>query len=221
MNRAERRQGNGPTRAELKARNDRRRIIAYVSVAVVIIAAIVAVGLASRVPKASTDAPAVAQIKVGDSAPEFAISTTGGLFDLARNGGKPTFLEVFATWCPHCQREVKVINPLFDRFHSQVNFVAVSGSNEGMDEQSAESQADVVYWAARLGVHYPVAFDPKLDVAGKYLQGGFPTMVLISPANKILAIGTAEIPGKNLTTALQNAVAGKPVNPNFGFQAAT
>ena len=216
MNRAERRQGTAPTRAELKARAGRRRVIIYTSLALVVIAAVVAIGYASRIPKTASDAPAVAQIKIGQQAPQFDVSTTAGPFDLAKNGSKPTLLEVFASWCPHCQREVKVINPLYTAFGDKVNFVAVSGSQYGIDGQSAETQADVVNWVTRFGARYPVAFDGQLDVANKYLQGGFPTLVLIGRDNAILAIGTSEIPGAKLKAALQAVIAGKPVNPSFG-----
>ena len=38
------------------------------------------------------------------TAPQFEVATTAGYFDLSKTR-KPVFLEIFATWCPHCQRE--------------------------------------------------------------------------------------------------------------------
>ena len=37
------------------------------------------------------------------------VSSNAGPFDLA-SVSTPVLLEVFATWCPHCQREVPVVN---------------------------------------------------------------------------------------------------------------
>jgi hypothetical protein len=54
-------------RTELQARARRRRPIVHASLGVIAIVATVAVGLASRVPKAASEAPIFAQIKVGQT----------------------------------------------------------------------------------------------------------------------------------------------------------
>ncbi|MGP6156928.1 MAG: TlpA family protein disulfide reductase [Vulcanimicrobiaceae bacterium] len=216
MNRAERRPGSGPSRAELEAQAKRRRTMLYASLGVLAIVLLIAVGLASRVPKAASDAPTYAQIKAGDKAPTFVVSTTGGPFDLASAGGKPTLLEVYATWCPHCQHETAALNQLYDAYHGKVNIVAVSGSPYGIDESSPETQADVVAFGEKFAVRYPLAFDPSLDVAKKYLQGGFPTLVLISKDGIVQGTRDGEIPGADLSKAFDASLAGKPVDPHLG-----
>jgi peroxiredoxin len=219
MNRVERRQGGGPTQAELRAQAQRRRAILFGSLAMLAIVILIAVGLASRVPKAASEAPSYAKIKVGDKAPTFAVSTTGGLFDLANAGGKPTLLEVYATWCPHCQKETATLNALYDAYHTKANIVAVSGSPYAIDESSPETQADVAAFMERFSVRYPLAFDPSLDVAKKYLQGGFPTIVLIGKDGTVVGLRDGEVPGPDLSKALDAAVAGKPVDPHLGAKA--
>jgi thiol-disulfide isomerase/thioredoxin len=217
MNRSERRRNTVPSRADIELRARRRTYIIYGSLVLIAVLAIVAVIVVNRngsVQNAAV-APPLAQVSVGQTAPTFSVSTTAGAFDLSAAGGKPTLLEVFATWCPHCQREVPIIGNLYDHFKSQVNFVGVSGSPYAMD-QTAESQADVVAFMAKYGVRYPMAFDPDLAVAKEYLQGGFPTIVLIGRDGKILAIGSGEVQGKEMAKAMTAALAGKPVDPAFG-----
>jgi peroxiredoxin len=203
-------------RAAAAAQARRRSYALYGSLGLLAIVLVVAVALMSRVPKTASDAPTMAQLKVGQTAPEFAVSTTNGPFDLAQNGGKPTLLEVFATWCPHCQHEVTTLNPIYNQYKNTANVVGVAGSAQAIDSSSPESQADVVAFTQRFGAQYPVAFDPDLTVAKGYLQGGFPTIVLISKNDKVLAIGSGELAAKSLTGALDAAIAGKPVNPTFG-----
>jgi thiol-disulfide isomerase/thioredoxin len=218
MNRSERRQNMNPARAEAQRKAQQRTTIIYATLAVLAVLAIVGVGYAVRSTSLqnAADAPTQAQISVGQIAPTFAVSTTSGPFDLANNGGKPTLLELFATWCPHCQRETQVLDALYASDASKVNFVAVSASSMGSDEATPESQADVIGFMQRFRVIYPIAFDPDLGVAKKYLQGGFPTIVLISKDNKILAIGSGELPGAQLQKAMLAATAGKAVDPTFG-----
>jgi len=185
---------------------DRRKLILYVTLAVVAIGLALAIGFASRVPQAATSTlKGPAPIKVGQAAPEFAASTTAGPFDLA-TAQTPVFLEVFATWCPHCQRETKVLDVLSAKYGKQVSFVAVSGHANGMDGSSPESQADVIAFAQKFGVTYPIAYDPELKVANAYLQTGFPTFVIIKKDKTISYIADGEIPLADLDQAIRKVL---------------
>jgi thiol-disulfide isomerase/thioredoxin len=166
---------------------DRRKLILYVTIAVVLIAIVAAVGWSSRpnvVPESATQSQIQSNIKVGDRAPEFAVQTDAGPFDLNQTSG-PVLLEVFATWCPHCQRETSVMNDLAAKYQGKVAIVAVSGDPKDMTYTGPESQADVNRFAQQFSVRYPVAFDPNLTVAHEYLKDGFPTLVLIDGNKKV------------------------------------
>jgi len=113
---------------------------------------------------------------------------------------------VFATWCPHCQREVPVVDALAKKYSGKVAFVGVTGSPYGLDESSPENQADVNTWVEKLGVGYPVAFDPDLKVANAYLQGGYPTIVVIGKDKKIHYINSGEQPPATLSKALDSVL---------------
>jgi thiol-disulfide isomerase/thioredoxin len=178
----------------------------YISVGIIVVGLVVAWALASRVPKAASDAPIQADLKLGEVAPKFSVSTTHGPFDLANAGGKPTLVEVFATWCPHCQRETAVLNQIYDTYKDKLNVVAVSGSPFGNDGSTPESQLDVVNFQQKFSVKYPVAYDGDLDVAKKYLQGGFPTIVMIGRDGKIVNIRDGEVPIADLKGDVEKAL---------------
>ncbi len=157
-----------------------------------------------RVQNASTS-PVVGKAQVGQPAPNFVVSTTAGLFDLSKTD-KPVFLEVFATWCPHCQRETAVIDRLFHRYRDRVDFVGVSGSDTAMDGTSASSQADLVQWRQRFNAEYPVAYDPLLNVANLYLQGGFPTLAVIGRDKHVIYLSSGEVSYDELRAAIDKAL---------------
>ncbi len=184
---------------------DRRKIVLYATLAVVVIAIVVGIGLASRVPKAASDAPMLSKLKAGDTAPNFSVATNAGNFDLSQVS-TPVLLEVFATWCPHCQRETAVLNDLATRYAGKIAIVAVSGAPQGMDSNSPESQADVNQFGAMFKVKYPLAFDPDLKVAQLYLQGGFPTIVVIDKNKKVSTIKSGEILEKDLAKAIDKTL---------------
>lgn len=192
------------SRASAAKPADRRRTtILYATLAVIVIAVVVGIALASRqvVPKAASEAPMQSKLKAGDKAPEFAVQTNAGPFDLAQVS-TPVLLEVFATWCPHCQRETQVLNSLAAAYAGKVAIVAVSGSPQGIDGTTPESQADVNAFGARFAVRYPLAFDPDLKVAQDYLQGGYPTLVLIKPDKTIAWVTSGEIPQADVAKQL-------------------
>jgi thiol-disulfide isomerase/thioredoxin len=194
------------TAQKLKPQQNRGRMIVYAAITLVVVAAIIAVAYFNsfNVPKSASTAPITSTLKVGDTAPEFTVQTNAGPFDLAQVS-TPVLVEVFATWCPHCQRETVVLNQLAAAYAGKVAIVAVSGSNVGMDGQASESLVDVNTFGQQFNVRYPIAFDPDLKVAGSYLQGGFPSLIVVDRAKKVTWITSGETPKASIEKAL-NAV---------------
>ena len=166
----------------------------------------------SRQLQTASQSPIVGKAQVGQTAPEFQASTTDGLFDLAKTA-KPVFLEVFATWCPHCQRETAVVDKLYAKYGSRVAFVAVSGSGTAMDGTSESSPLDVLNFAQQFNVRYPIAYDPFIrdpnkpkSVANLYLQGGFPTFVVIGKDKKVTYLNSGEISYDDLAAELNKVL---------------
>jgi thiol-disulfide isomerase/thioredoxin len=164
-------------------------------------AGVVAIAVVNRqaIPKSASDAPIYAPLTVGQKAPPFAVTTIDGrrIDSSALHG--PILLEVFATWCPHCQRETATLKQLNERYGTSLSIVSVTGSDTGSDERSTETADDVRGFARYFKLSYPVAYDPDLTVAKKYLQGGFPTVVFISASKQITSVESGEIPMKKLT----------------------
>jgi cytochrome c biogenesis protein CcmG, thiol:disulfide interchange protein DsbE len=178
-------------------------IITVVVLAVLVVAGIMYVKLrpSTQLQNASS-APGEAAIEIGSKAPQFSIPTTQGGFDLSAQT-KPVFLEVFATWCPHCQRETAVINALYASYKSRVAFIAIPGSTTGMDGTSAESPFDVLNFQIAFKVKYPIAvYDPNQTVAQLYLKGGYPTIAIIGKNKVIAYLNSGEIPQKELAAAI-------------------
>jgi cytochrome c biogenesis protein CcmG/thiol:disulfide interchange protein DsbE len=185
----------------------RQLAIFSLGIAILIVAAAIAWYFVhpSRSLQTASQSPVVGKAQVGQPAPEFEVATTDGLFDLAKTD-KPVFLEVFATWCPHCQRETTVIDKLYKAYGSRVAFVGVSGSETAMDGTSESSQLDVLNWAQRFNVRYPVAYDPLLNVANLYLQGGFPTFAVIGKDKKVAYLNSGELSYADLANAINKVL---------------
>jgi cytochrome c biogenesis protein CcmG/thiol:disulfide interchange protein DsbE len=181
-----------------------RKTLTYITAAIVVIAVGLAIHFANSgaVSQASqTVNPDATKITVGSTAPTFNITSNAGPFDLA-GVSTPVFLEVFATWCPHCQHEVPVVDALAKAYSGKVAFIGISGSPYGVDGSSPENQSDIDAWVQKLGVTYPVAFDADLKIANMYLQGGYPTIVMIDSHKVVRYVNSGEISPPELQTAL-------------------
>ena len=138
-------------------------------------------------------------------APQIQIPTTQGPFDLWNLNNKPAFIEIFATWCPHCQRETVVLNQLFAKYKNSVAFVAIPGSDTAMDGASPESLLDVLNFQKKFNVQYPIAvYDPNLTTANLYLKGGYPTIVIVDKKKMISYYNSGEITFAELDAAVQS-----------------
>ena len=170
-----------------------RRMALWLTIGIISLGGLIAIALANRsIPQAAGDAPPLSFLSEGDLAPAFTVQTSQGRFTL-ENVHRPVFLEIFATWCPHCQRETVVLNNLYERYRNRINFIAVTGSPYAGDRTSPESEADVLAFTRFFKVRYPIAFDASLDVAKSYLAGGYPTIVLIGANKHISYIRSGEI----------------------------
>jgi thiol-disulfide isomerase/thioredoxin len=101
--------------------------------------------------------PAVAAgnttLPIGASAPAISEPTASGTFDSATSA-KPYVIEFFAVWCPHCQREVPVVNQLQHVDGDRADIIAIPASPFGFDKSSPLQQADVDRFDHQFGAVY-------------------------------------------------------------------
>ena len=185
----------------------RRTLLAFsiIALALLVVVAILVVKLqpSQQLQNAST-APVIAPASVGAVAPTFSTPTTKGEFDLAIVN-RPVLLEVFATWCPHCQFETGILNRLYQRFGKRVAFIAVPGSTTDITGTGPSSQEDVQTFIARFGVRYPVAmYDPTLAVSSLYIQGGYPTIAMIDRSKRIVYLKSGQRNYSALARAMES-----------------
>ena len=122
--------------------------------------------------------------KVGTRAIPFEINTPAGPFVSTSLAGKPYLLEIFATWCPHCQRETQVLRAVRARVPvSKLAMLSVSGSPFGEQstagENVPESQGGVDSFDKEFGVTWPALYDANLTVARLWGMVGFPTIYIV------------------------------------------
>jgi thiol-disulfide isomerase/thioredoxin len=151
-----------------------------VSRALLVLAALGAIGLAAARPVAVRgDA-----VEVGQSAPAFIIDTLDGRQISSDFNGRPAYINVFATWCPPCRRELPAVLDQAKQYRNRIVFVFV-------DEQ--ETPAAVKSFAASFGMATGVAVD-RGQFAATFDVGGLPWNIFIDRHGIVQFIYRGRIP---------------------------
>lgn len=148
--------------------------------------------------------------KVGRPARPFSVQTRSGLLSSASLAGKPYMLELFATWCPHCQRMTAVLGKVRSTVpQSKFEMVSVTaspyGANSTPGNLQPESQADVDAFDAAYSVSWLSVFDAGLDAAKSWGLNGFPTIYIVNAKGTITYVTSGEVPEKTLLSEIKKA----------------
>ncbi len=155
-----------PARAQTGSR--RRDLLLGVGVGALVLAVVVLLGL--RLGNFAQSGPTV--LRVGKPAPEFTLaSMDGGTISLSDLKGKPTWLNVWATWCAPCRAEMPDLQQVHESGgKDQYNLVAMN---------LGEDAATVERFLKELGYTLPVALDETGEVTLRYRVMGLPTHFFI------------------------------------------
>jgi peroxiredoxin len=140
-------------------------------------------------------------LKPGTAAPAFTLKTPQGqAVSLSDYRGKAVLLELFATWCPHCQAEAPHLAKLArELVPNGVQFVSVNGDSE--------DAASVFAFHRYFASPYPALLDYQGSPSGSFTKLGkagpvssayrlqsFPTFYVIKPDGTIAWAAQGEQP---------------------------
>ncbi len=118
-------------------------------------------------------------VEVGDSAPDFSITTDSGRTVTAASfGGKLLVLNFWATWCPPCVEEIPSLNEFANHFAKAG--VVVLGISVDSDEKLYRD------FLARARVSFLTARDPDRKISADYGTFKYPESYIIDGKGKVL-----------------------------------
>jgi len=122
--------------------------------------------------QASTTATPAWQPAVGVTAADFALQGVDGrTHKLSEYLGQPVILCFFATWCPHCQSEMPILQQVYtDREGDGFVLLAVS---------VAETPDTVAQFVDEQGLTFPVLIDADGEIGTLYQVSGIPASYFI------------------------------------------
>jgi thiol-disulfide isomerase/thioredoxin len=136
-------------------------------------------------------------LPIGAAAPPFSVTTASGTFDTAAST-RPYLVEFFAVWCPHCQREVPIMDRIAATDASRIDVIAVPASPFGFDQTTLLDSSTLAAFANRFHATYPIGNDPFFGVATAYGAATFPLFYVVDATRHIIAVETGEVPFEKL-----------------------
>lgn len=123
-----------------------------------------------------------APVDVGSRAPPFeAVDREGRTVRLADFRGRVVLLNLWATWCPPCKKEMPSMQRLYEQMGGEgFEIVAVSVDAQlGRTDVGGRPGGDVWAFADSLGLSFTILHDPSGRIQETYQAMGVPASVVI------------------------------------------
>jgi len=112
---------------------------------------------------------------------------------LASLRGRPVVVNLWASWCVPCRKEMPALEAVYRQGRGRVAFIGV---NHEDDRDAA------LKFVAKTGVTYPSGFDPRGKVATAYGLVGLPTTLCISADGRLLGRRTGAVTERELRATI-------------------
>ena len=112
---------------------------------------------------------------LGQPFPDFsAEDTEGGVFTLsgALQDHEAVLINIWATWCPPCEREFPYLNAVYEKYADDVAFIALSCEPQ-------DSMEKIAAFRASHGIAFPMGSDTDTGLAEYVYAAAIPTTVIV------------------------------------------
>ncbi len=140
--------------------------------------------------------PAERRPTSGERLPDITLDCFGhpGKVSLRAVGGMPTVVNLWASWCEPCVREMPALESIHDAFDGKVRFLGVATKDY---DKSARDRI------GRTGVSYPSLWDPDEKLKNAIGTRSLPTTLLVGADGLVKDVHVGELTEAELRAKLR------------------
>ena len=189
--------------------SSKKTAIISISVLVVVLAIatlvypLVANSASGDAPAPSSDSPSSSAIAAPGTwnAPELAAchidDAAGACHELGEIAdGKLTVINVWATWCPYCIKDLPAFQCLYDKYGDRVAFIMLNSADDGDEVENGKAYIE------EAGFSFPVYYDCEDGIMNHFKVTALPTTIVIAADGEVLSCAAGMIDAEALDKAL-------------------
>ncbi|GGA32408.1 thioredoxin [Kroppenstedtia guangzhouensis] len=116
----------------------------------------------------------------GFQAPDFTLNTLEGKkVTLSKNEGKPSLVNLWASWCPPCKVEMPHLQKAYEKYGDQVNFHMVNLT-------SLDNKDTMIDYIKDEKFTFPVLLDETGEVGEKYMAFSIPQTYIVDEKGQVI-----------------------------------
>lgn len=138
----------------------------------------------------------------GQQLPEFKMTSQDGkLVASSELYDKPMLIVEWASWCPHCQKQLPIVQQMYEKYGEQINFVLLN-----MNEPGKETKESADRYIKEKGYTFPYYYDEDQSAADLLQVQTIPSMYFVTKKQEVKNVlvnhSDAESFSKELQTLL-------------------
>lgn len=149
--------------------------------------------------------------QIGQAASDFTLLTQDGeRVSLEDYAGKKIYLNIWASWCGPCKREMPELEGVYQSYKDKedvvfLSVVSASDDKYANSQPADASEAEILAVAQEQGITYPILFDSEDNFMSAYSVRAFPTQLVINSDGTISAYVMGSITASSLEKLLEEA----------------
>ena len=135
----------------------------------------------------------------GQQLPEFKMTSQDGkLIAISELYDKPMLVVEWASWCPHCQKQLPIVQQMYEKYGDRIHFVLLN-----MNEPGKETKETADQYIKEKGYTFPYYYDEDQSAADLLQVQTIPSMYLVTKQQQVKNVLVNHTTAENFSKELQ------------------
>ena len=113
----------------------------------------------------------------------------GDIIRLSQNLGKPTIVNIWASWCPPCRDEMPYFESSYQEHGSDINFVMLNA----LESRPTETKQAALEFADEMNLSMPIYFDNNASNQIEFAANMLPLTALLDADGEVIEVVRGQV----------------------------